>query len=82
MATANVELWLTIGRDGAQLALTIPIYKCWELAVHPLKWIRFLGFAIYGREGYLSTSDAGSPIEDYNGDILAPSYYFICDGKL
>ena len=81
-ATPIVELWLTVDDDGTQLALSIPISKCWQLAVRPLKWIRFLGFAIYGSEGYLSTSDAGPPIPDYNYRILAPRYYFISNRKL
>jgi hypothetical protein len=61
MATAPpavVELWLS--PDGtAELALSIPLAKCQALAVNPLKWLRFLGYAIYGQEGHLSTSDAG-----------------------
>jgi hypothetical protein len=76
-----VELWLSLN-GTAELALSIPLAKCQELAVNPLKWLRFLGYAIYGREGYLSTSDAGPPIDDYTVDIVAHSYYFISEGKL
>ena len=36
-----------------------------------LKWLRFLGYAIYGREGYLSTSETGPEINDYTANIEA-----------
>jgi hypothetical protein len=79
---AVVELWLSFN-GTAELALSIPLAKCRDLAVNPLKWLRFLGYAIYGQEGYLSVSDAGPPIEDYAADIAAHgSYYFISEGKL
>jgi hypothetical protein len=35
----------------AKLALSIPLNECYNFAANPLKWFRFLGFAIYGREG-------------------------------
>ena len=74
-----VELWLSLN-GTAELALSIPLAKCQELDVNP--WLRFLGYVIYGREGYLSMSDAGPPIGDYTADIVAHSYYFILAGKL
>ncbi|KAF8815106.1 hypothetical protein BYT27DRAFT_7199581 [Phlegmacium glaucopus] len=78
MATA-VELWLSL--NGAnELALSIPIGKCQELAVYPLKWLRFLGYAIYGQPGYLSMSATG-PIDDYTANIVACHYYFISEGQ-
>lgn len=79
---AVIELWLSFN-GTAELVLSIPLAKCRDLAVSPLKWLRFLGYAIYGREGYLSVSDAGPPIDDYSADIAAHgSYYFISEGKL
>jgi hypothetical protein len=81
MATPVVELWLSFN-GATELALSIPLAKCRDLAVRPLKWLRFLGYAIYGQEGYLSMSDAGPPIDDYAADIAAHgSYYFISEGK-
>jgi len=83
MATVTlpvVDLWISI--KGTKMhALCIPLHKCHELAVNPLKWLRFLGYAIYGRQGYLSLSETGPPIEDYTGDIMAQVYYFVSNGK-
>jgi hypothetical protein len=76
----EVKLWLSFG-DITKLALSIPLDKCGTFALHPLKWLRFLGFAIYGYEGHLSTSEAGQPINDYTADIEPRSYYFVSEGK-
>jgi hypothetical protein len=39
--------------------LSIPVVDCNRFALKPLKWLRFLGYAIYGREGRISeTVDA------------------------
>lgn len=76
----EVRLWLSID-NVSRLALSIPIAKCGTFSVNPLKWLRFLGFAIYGQEGYLSTSMDGPEINDYTANILeARSYYFISEG--
>jgi hypothetical protein len=77
----KVKLWLSFG-NVTKLALSIPFDKCGTFAVNPLKWLRFLGYAIYGREGYLSTSKAGPEIYDYTADIQARSYYFISEGEV
>ena len=65
-----------------KLALSIPLAKCGSFSVNPLKWLRFLGFAIYGQEGYLSTSKGGPEIDDYMAEIEARSYYFISEGTI
>jgi hypothetical protein len=79
--TPKVKLWLSLG-NVTKLALSIPVDKCGTFAVNPLRWLRFLGFAIYGREGYLSASKAGPEINDYTANIVARSYYFISEGKV
>ncbi|KAF8347464.1 hypothetical protein F5887DRAFT_1172833 [Amanita rubescens] len=78
--TPKVKLWLSFG-NVSKLALSIPLDKCHTFAVNPLKWLRFLGFAIYGREGYLSTSKGGTEIDDYTADIEPRSYYFISEDE-
>jgi hypothetical protein len=76
----DVELWLPF--DGAsKLALSIPPAKCRGFAVNPLKWLRFLGHAIYRQGGYLSTSKDGPEIDNYAANIEARPYYFISQGK-
>ena len=77
----KVKLWLSFD-NVTKLSLSIPLAECGTFAVNPLKWLRFLGFAIYGREGYLSTSKAGPEIDDYTADIEARSYYFLSEGKV
>jgi hypothetical protein len=79
--TPKVRLRLSFG-NVTRLALSIPLDKCSTFAINPLKWLRFLGFAIYGREGYLSTSEAGPEIEDYTAGIEARLYYFISEGRV
>ncbi|KAF8556464.1 hypothetical protein OG21DRAFT_636491 [Imleria badia] len=77
---SKVELLLCFGNSGVP-ALSIPLAQCATFAIRPLKWLRFLGFAIYGQEGHLSTSENGPPL-DYTAQIEARPYYFISDGKL
>jgi hypothetical protein len=66
----------------AKLALSIPLAKCGTFAVNPLKWLRFLGYAIYGQEGCLSQTRTGPQIDDYTANVAPRSYYFISEGKL
>ncbi|KAI9568219.1 hypothetical protein HD554DRAFT_2314329 [Boletus coccyginus] len=55
---SKVELWMYL--DGSsKLALSIPLDECRTFALTPLKWLRFLGFVIYGRQGYISMSTNG-----------------------
>jgi hypothetical protein len=78
MSVVNLLLRLN---NRSEVALSIPLAQCTTFAITPLKWLRFLGFVIYGRQGYLSTSMNGTEL-DYTAHIEARSYYFISDGKL
>ena len=62
----NVTLYLSI-HNKHRLALSIPISECTTKSVYPLKWLRFLGYAIYGEKGdlHLSGERGGQPISDY-----------------
>ena len=77
---SKVELLLCFDNRN-EVALSIPLAQCETFANSPLKWLRFLGFAIYGRQGRLSTSMNG-PELDYTAPIEARAYYFMSDGKL
>jgi hypothetical protein len=46
--------------------LSIPTDDISLYTLRPLKWLRYLGFAIYGCEGTLSLSADGPEIDDYN----------------
>jgi hypothetical protein len=78
---STVKLWLSFD-SVTKLALSIPVDKCSSFSVNPLKWLRYLGFVIYGQEGYLSRSKAGPEIDDYTANIEARSYYFVSHGKI
>ncbi|KAF8626969.1 hypothetical protein AX15_004609 [Amanita polypyramis BW_CC] len=78
--TPKVTLRLSFG-NVTRLALSIPLDKCGTFAINPLKWLRFLGFAIYGREGYLSTSEGSPEIDNYTAGIEARLYYFVSEGE-
>ena len=56
---SNVNLLLRLNNDRSELALSIPLAQCTTFATTPLKWLGFVGFVIYGRQGYLSTSING-----------------------
>jgi hypothetical protein len=85
MATdVNVQLWIRFG-DEYQHALSIPLQKCQEFALHPLTWLRFLGYAIYGKEGHISRERDGEQVADYRPEgaaISAGNYYYISQGEL
>ena len=72
-----VELWFILN-NTSELALSIPLDKCLALSV---KWPRFLGYSIYGKEGYLSMSATGSPINNYSAVIAACPYGFLSEGS-
>ena len=58
--SSNVNLLLRLNNDRSELALSIPLVQCTTFATTPLKWLRFVGFVIYGRQAcYLSTSING-----------------------
>jgi hypothetical protein len=80
MTATEVDLWISLD-DVHTRALSIPIEKCREFSLNPLKWLRFLGYAIYGREGYISTSEDGSEVGNYESDVEARSYYFVSGGE-
>ncbi|KAF8345413.1 hypothetical protein F5887DRAFT_1192054 [Amanita rubescens] len=80
--TPKVRLRLSFPNvTRAKLALSIPLDKCVTFVVNPLKWLRFLGFAIYGREGHLSLSKDGLDLGDYTAPIEARPYYFVSEGS-
>ena len=81
MSVPNEVKLLLCFDDSSKLALSIPLAQCTTFAITPLKWLRFLGFAIYGQQGRISMSMNGTEI-DYTAQIEARCYYFIPDGKL
>ena len=80
---ATIQLWIRFG-DGYRHALSIPIHTCQQFSLHPLAWLRFLGYAIYGKEGHISRERDGEQVADYRPDggaICAGNYYYISQGQ-
>ncbi|KIL55307.1 hypothetical protein M378DRAFT_188679 [Amanita muscaria Koide BX008] len=76
---AIVELQMPI--DGEyQPALSIPVETCQRFSVHPLRWLRYVGFTI-GTEGHISQSAAGPVVRYSEVDIQAGVYYYIPDSQ-
>ena len=77
---ATVELQVTI--DGIfQPALSNPVDTCQLFSLHPLTWLRYLGFTIYGTEGQISTAPGGPEVDYYQADIQPGIYYYVSQGK-
>ena len=66
-------------------ALSIPLDDIQRLAIRPLKWLRFVTFAVCGTTGELSPTPNGLAV-DYQRigrfDSLADDYYYKPDGML
>jgi hypothetical protein len=78
MAT-NVTLLLKFD-NIYRYALSIPVDACRIFSVHPLAWLRYLGFTIYGREGYISTTPEGAEVDYFHG-IQSGNYYYVPEGE-
>ncbi len=49
--------------DGGYIpVLSIPIGDCNRFALAPLRWLRFLGYCIYGSSGHISETAGGPPV--------------------
>ena len=84
MATSpKVDLWLYSKSNEIDiLALSIPLGAFKEYAVNSLKWLKYLGYAIYGAEGRLSTSKDGPEIDlNYDAVVEIRPYYFISESQ-
>ena len=77
---ATVELQVSI--DGIyQPELSIPADNCQRFSLHPLTWLCYLGFTIYGTKGHISTVPGGPEVDYYQADIQPGSYYYVSQGK-
>ena len=67
----------TTPAEDYQLTLSIPTDAVFSFSLRPLKWLRYLGYAICGKEGYISTSPDGAAVVDYNDNVPpARNYYY------
>ena len=83
LSTMDTELYIQIPGGWVPI-LSIPTNEFDKYTLRPLKWLCFLGFIIYGREGVTPTSPQWSRSVD-NYDIETPQlldrYYFFSTGK-
>ena len=79
-----VNIYLGIG-DRQVLTLSIPLCDIERLSVRPLKWLRFVAFAICGARGDLSEMPNGPPV-GYDSvtlaDPIAEAYYYTSDRNI
>jgi hypothetical protein len=78
-----VNVYLHI-EDRQVLALSIPFGDIERLSVRPVKWLRFVTFAICGVRGDLSAMPNGRPV-DYDSislDHIAEAYYYTPEGNI
>jgi hypothetical protein len=76
MAMSSVELWLRVNNDFTPV---LPVHEPCNFSLRSLRWLCFLGYTIYGREGDLSATEEGEPV-DYTPESsqgLAPRYTFV-----
>src|ERR1700720_657124 len=78
-----VDIYLIMPNEGSQvLALSIPPSDIQRLSIRPLKWLRFVTFAVCGVPGNLSATPDGPAIEygSLHTDV-AEAYYYTPQGE-
>ena len=79
---SEVHLWLKIDDIWTDV-LNVPTEDICKYTLRPLKWLRFLGYVIYGREGVLLVGPEGPQISDDDIDRvknLQEAYYYSSPG--
>ena len=72
---ASIELHVRI--NNAYLpVLSIPVDDCNRFALKPLRWLRFLGYAIYGSQGHICATEDASDRVDYESAIEGGTHYY------
>ncbi|KAF8964218.1 hypothetical protein BDZ97DRAFT_1660573 [Flammula alnicola] len=83
-SVTDINLHLSY-QNEEMVALTIPIDDIKRLSLRPLKWLRYVAFAVFGAPGRLAlTSDANAPDVDYDVPLgkISGDYYYIPDGEI
>jgi hypothetical protein len=77
----TTELYLRVNGSWRSI-LTIPNDDFNRFTTRPLAWLRFLGYAIYGRDGLLKTRPNGPELNSDNTNVadLNRRYYYISPG--
>jgi len=75
------ELWIQTNGTWIPI-LSIPTDQFDRFTLRPLKWLRFLGFIIYGRDGMLRTHCDGPEVDNYDigtSQLRECYYFFLAD---
>jgi hypothetical protein len=70
--------------DGRwRLIMTIPNDDFNRFTTRALAWLRFLGYAIYGRDGILKMRPNSQEVNSYDTDVadLNSQYYYVSPGR-
>ena len=80
--STSVQLYLLI-HGSWHSVLTIPVEDFPIFTTSPLRWLMFLGYTIYGRQGTLRAEEEGPELDDYYTiDVgLNDRYYYVAQGK-
>jgi hypothetical protein len=78
---ASIQLLIQIDNTWMP-ALSIPVADCNRFSLRPLKWLHFLGYAIYGRIGDIHTRLGGRPVNYQLAVHAGARYFFISEGKI
>jgi hypothetical protein len=81
--TRQIRLWLSLADNWVPI-ISISKNEFILYSNRPLKWLRYLGFVIYGREGILKATRDGQEIEDYtimSVNSLLSDYFYESNGK-
>ena len=78
----DVQLLLSI-HGSWHSVLTIPVGDFHLFTTCPLKWLMFLGYTIYGRQGILKAEAEGPELDDYTIDVgsLNDRYFYVAQCK-
>ncbi|KAF5384121.1 hypothetical protein D9615_003273 [Tricholomella constricta] len=72
---ASVQLHISL--DNAYIpVLSIPVDDCNRFAAKPLRWLRYLAYTIYGRQGHISAIAGGPPVDYESAVAGGADYYF------
>lgn len=83
----NVDLSLYLSEEKRYLhVLSIPLQKCLTFSLKPLKWLRYIGYCLYGRQGHLYSSPTLPSGNDSHADYDLPllesrHYYYYSEGE-
>jgi hypothetical protein len=79
-----VDIYLRPPNEGPYvLALSVPSSDIQRLSVRPLKWLRFVTFAVCGAYGHLSETTDGPPVnyDNITHADIAQAYYYTHEGE-